>query len=49
MQKKNARWVFKTIEIIEIIMSLICFTEKVYGSSPYSPNIPTDTNNIQNI
>ena len=47
--QKNARWVLKTIEIIEIIMSFICFTEKVYGSSPYSPNIPTDTNNIQNI
>jgi len=46
MQKKNARWVFKTIQIIWIIISLICFTEKVYGSSPYSPNIPTDTNNI---
>lgn len=30
-------------------MSFSCFTEKVYGSSPYSPNIPTDTNNIQNI
>ena len=47
MQKnKNARWVYKTIQIIFIIISLICFTEKVYGSSPYSPNIPTDTNNI---
>lgn len=35
--KKNARWVFETVQIILIISSLICFTEKVYGSSPYSP------------
>ncbi len=32
-------WVFETVQIILIIISLICFTEKVYGSSPYSPNI----------
>lgn len=37
MQKKNACWVFETVQIILIIISLICFTEKVYGSSPYSP------------
>lgn len=37
--QKNARWVFETVQIILIIRSLICFTEKVYGSSPYSPNI----------
>lgn len=36
MQKK-ARWVFETVRIILIIISLICFTEQVYGSSPYSP------------
>lgn len=35
--KKNACWVFETVRIISIIISLICFTEKVYGSSPYSP------------
>ena len=35
--KKNACWVFETVRIILIIISLICFTEKVYGSSPYSP------------
>jgi len=35
--KKNACWVFETVQIILIIKSLICFTEKVYGSSPYSP------------
>ncbi|KAL3806171.1 hypothetical protein ACJIZ3_000656 [Penstemon smallii] len=35
--KKNACWVFETGQIILIIISLICFTEKVYGSSPYSP------------
>lgn len=35
--KKNARWVFETVQIILIISSLICFTEQVYGSSPYSP------------
>lgn len=39
--KKNACWVFETVRIISIIISLICFTEKVYGSSPYSPiNFP---------
>src|SRR5450432_3732737 len=36
--KKNACWVFETVRIILIIISLICFTEKVYGSIPYSPN-----------
>ena len=35
--KKNACWVFGTVRIISIIKSWICFTEKVYGSSPYSP------------
>lgn len=34
---KNACWVFETVQIILIIKSLIRFTEKVYGSSPYSP------------
>lgn len=37
--KKNACWVFETVQIILIIISLLCFTEKVYGSSPYSPKI----------
>lgn len=37
--QKNACWVFETVQIILIIISLICFTEKVYGSSPYSPII----------
>lgn len=37
--QKNACWVFETVRIISIIIRLICFTEKVYGSSPYSPNI----------
>lgn len=36
--KKNACWVFETVQIILRIISLICFTEKVYGSSPYSPS-----------
>lgn len=36
--QQNACWVFETVRIISIIISLICFTEKVYGSSPYSPN-----------
>lgn len=36
--QKNACWVFETVQIILIIISLICFTEKVYGSNPYSPN-----------
>lgn len=40
MQKnKNACWVFETVRIISITIRLICFTEKVYGSNPYSPNI----------
>lgn len=51
MKKLNAKkkmhvGFLKAIQIISIIISLICFTEKVYGSSPYSPNISTDTNNI---
>lgn len=37
--QKNACWVFETVRIISIIIRLICFTEKVYGSNPYSPNI----------
>lgn len=36
--QKNACWVFETVKIISIKISFICFTEKVYGSSPYSPN-----------
>ncbi|PIN14885.1 hypothetical protein CDL12_12484 [Handroanthus impetiginosus] len=36
-KKRNACWVFETVQIILIIISLICFTKKVYGSSPYSP------------
>ena len=36
-KKKNACWVFETVQIISIIIRLICFTEKVYGSNPYSP------------
>lgn len=35
--QKNACWVFETVRIISIIIRLICFTEKVYGSNPYSP------------
>ena len=35
--QKNACWVFETVQIILRIQSLIGFTEKVYGSSPYSP------------
>lgn len=37
--QQNACWVFETVQRISItiIKSLICFTEKVYGSSPYSP------------
>lgn len=35
--QKNACWVFETVRIILLRISLICFTEKVYGSSPYSP------------
>jgi len=36
--QKNACWVFETVQIIlRIKESLIYFTEKVYGSSPYSP------------
>lgn len=38
MQKK-ACWVFERVQIILIIISWGSFTEKVYGSSPYSPNI----------
>lgn len=44
MQKKNACWVFEIVRIILIIISLICFTEKVYGSSPYSPINPIKSN-----
>ncbi|MCR2847948.1 hypothetical protein KN825_15345, partial [Weizmannia coagulans] len=42
---------FEAVQIILIIISLICFTEKVYGSSPYSPNTnnnKNDTNNNKN-
>lgn len=35
--QQNACWVFETVRIISILISWICFTEKVYGSSPYSP------------
>ncbi len=37
--QQNACWVFETVQIISIKTSLICFTEKVYGSSPYSPKV----------
>jgi hypothetical protein len=35
--RENACWVLGTVQIILIIRTLICSTEKVYGSSPYSP------------
>jgi len=35
--QKDACWVFETVQISLIIISLVCFIEKVYGSSPYSP------------
>ena len=35
--QKDACWVFETVQINLIVVSLVCFTEKVYGSSPYSP------------
>ena len=43
--QKNACWVFETVQIISIIIRLICFTEKVYGSSPYSPILISNNNN----
>lgn len=45
-KKKNACWVFERVRIILIRISSICFTEKVYGSSPYSPILISNNNNL---